>query len=105
MTHMSKNWEFVINKILEESGSRNGNQAGLTGKEVYELTMKFDKKYVLLLKDDIHSFVFSDGVTPPEGILNTRAEDDGRQRAEDLPPSMREDHLENIDDDGVPYNL
>ena len=87
MTHMSKNWEFVINKILEESGSRNGNQAGVTGKEVYELTMKFDKKYVLLLKDDIHSFVFSDGVTPPEGILNT------------------EDHLENIDDDGVPYNL
>ena len=87
MTHMSKNWRVVISRILEESGSRNGNQAGLTSKEVYELTMKFDKKYVLLLKDDIHSFVFSDGVTPPEGILNT------------------EDHLENIDDEGVPYNL
>ena len=87
MTHMSKNWEFVINKILEESGSRNGSLTGLTSKEEYELSMELSKTFILLLKDDIHSFVFSDGVTPPEGILNT------------------EDHLENIDDEGVPYNL
>ena len=66
MTHMSKNWAFVINKILEESSSRNGYIAGLTSKEVYELSMELDKKYVLLLKDDIHSFIFSDGVTPPD---------------------------------------
>ena len=69
MTHMSKNWEFVINKILEESGSRNGNQAGLTSKEEYELSKELSKTFILLLKEDIHSFVFSDGVTPPEGIL------------------------------------
>jgi hypothetical protein len=49
--------------------------------------MELSKTFVLLLKEDIHSFVFSDGVIPPEGILST------------------EDHLENIDDKGVPYNL
>ena len=69
MTHMSKNWEFVINKILEESGSRNGSLTGLTSKEEYELSMELSKTFILLLKDGIHSFVFSDGVTPPEDIL------------------------------------
>ncbi len=83
MTHMTKNWKLVISRILEESGSRNASLTGLTGKEEYELSMELSKKYILLLKEDIHSFVFSDGVIPPEGILPT------------------EDHLENIDDEGI----
>ena len=66
MTHMSKNWAFVINKILEESSSSNGYIAGLTSKEEYELSKELSKTFILLLKEDIHSFVFSDGVTPPE---------------------------------------
>ena len=69
MTHMSKNWLMVISMILEESGSRNHSLTGLTDREVYELSKELSKKYILLLKEDIHSFVFSDGVIPPEDIL------------------------------------
>ena len=64
-----KNWLMVISMILEESGSRNHSLTGLTDREVYELSKELSKKYILLLKEDVHSFVFSDGVIPPEDIL------------------------------------
>ena len=74
MTHMSKNWEFVINKILEESGSRNGSLTGLTETETLLLSKKLNDMYILNKRDDIHHMVFNEGAIPPEGVLITKGE-------------------------------
>ena len=62
---------------------------------IEEMATKLNAKYILIKRGDAQTVVFVDAAIPPEGILTCDIQPD--TRAEDLPPSMR--------DEGVPYNL
>ena len=84
MANTKEYWLNVLNRVIEfrNLAHREGWQGETFTEKRNELIYTLHSKYTLHNREDIHHAVFNEGKEPPT-----------------------EDHLENIDDDGVPYNL
>ena len=85
-------WLHVLNYVWNNH-DLGADDSAITMEEMAE---DLNKKYILIKRGDAERVVFVEGAIPPEGTLTC-----------DIQPvdPDAEDHLENIDDEGVPYNL
>ena len=96
------NWKEIVSRIINrrhklfEDRYQHSEWGKTNDAEHERLLNELNDEYILIKRGDAYKVIFIEGAIPPEGTLTC-----------DIQPvdPDTEDHLENIDDEGVPYNL